>query len=118
MKHRLVAIQFKHAYDKEEWGNKEYHYFTFLNDLEHGDLVVVETHHIYFVVKVIRYLTSSNLAQRYIIHKVDLDKHQSLLEKEMKLSYIQAEMDDRAEEIRNRIELEALAKEDTALEKL
>lgn len=118
MKQRIVAIQFKHAYDKEEWGQKEYHYLTTLNDLTAGDLVVVETINGYSVAKVVRYISNSSHAFRYVIQKVDVEAHEEMLEKEMKLAFIRAEIEDRAEEIRKRKELEVLAAEDEKLKKL
>lgn len=118
MKQRIVSIQFKHAYDKEEWGQKEYHYLTTLNDLTAGDLVVVETINGYSVAKVVRYISNSSHAFRYVIQKVDVEAHEEMLEKEMKLAFIRAEIEDRAEEIRKRKELEVLAAEDEKLKKL
>lgn len=118
MKQRTVAVQFKHKYDLDEWGSKEYHYYTLMGDLQEGDLVVVETQHGYAVAKVVRYLTESNQAYRYIIQKVDLTEHENHLEKEMKLSFIQAEIEERAEAIRKRKELEILAEGDEKLKSL
>lgn len=118
MKQYIVAIQFKHRYDEQAWGSKEYHYKTFVKDLNENDLVVVETQHGYSVANVVRYLTGSNHAHRHVIQKVDVTEHENYLEKEMKLSFLQAEIKERAEELRERKELEALAKEDKELKEL
>lgn len=115
---RIVAVRFKHAYDREYWGNKEFHYLTLSRDLQEGDLVVVETKHGYSVAQVIRYLANSSHAFRYIIQKVDLSEHEQLLAKARKATFIQAEIEERAEAIRKRKELEILAKEDEKLKAL
>lgn len=118
MKQRIVAVRFKHAYDKEEWGSKEFHYFTSLRDLVAGDLVVVETQFGYTVAQVVRYATNSKHAFRYVIQKVELEAHEEFLEKETKLEFIRAEIEERAEAIRERKELEALAAEDSEMKRL
>lgn len=118
MKQRIVAVKFKHAYDKEEWGNKNFHYYTSINGLEAGDLVVVETQYGYSVAQVVRYVSSSRHVFRYVIQKVDLEAHEKFLEKETKLEFIRAEIEDRAEAIRERKELEALAAEDKEMKNL
>lgn len=118
MKQRYVAIQFKHRYDRDEWGSKLYHYKTVLKDLKKDDLVVIETQNGYSVARVVRYLPNSNLAHQYVIQKVDLQEHEELLEKEMKASFLRAEIEERAEAIRERQELEALAKEDEKMKRL
>lgn len=118
MNTKIIAVQFKHAYDKQEWGGKEYHYLTNLKDLKKGDLVVVETQHGYSVAQVVRYISKSSQAFRYIIQKVDVEAHEAFLEKEMKLAYIQAEIEERAAAVKRRRELEALAEEDEKLNEL
>lgn len=118
MNTKIIAVRFKHAYDKQEWGGKEYHYLTNLKDLKKGDLVVVETQHGYAVAQVVRYISKSSQAFRYIIQKVDVEAHETFLEKEMKLAYIQAEIEDRAAAVRKRKELEVLAEEDEKLKDL
>lgn len=118
MKPKYIAIRFKHRYDREEWGNKHYHYKTSIDDLKAGDLVVVESQNGYSVASVVRYITHSNQAHKFVIQKVDLVAHEEFLEKEMKLSFIRAEVEERAEEIEERRKLEALAAEDEKMKRL
>lgn len=118
MKKHIVAVVFKHRYDKDEWGSREYHYNTFISGLKEGDLVVVETQHGFAVAQVVRYIRNSDNAFRYIVQKVELEQYEAQKQKEMQLSFLQAEIEERVNALRQQIELESLAKQDKTLSEL
>ena len=65
-------------------GGKKYAYFTYLSDLEVGDLVVVETprqHSIVTVVQVDNISTeAASHAAKWIVDVVDLDTHKQMMQ--------------------------------------
>lgn len=71
---------------------KDYAFKTDL-ELQGGDTVVCDTTHGLSIGKVVGFQDSSNLATKWILCKVDLEKHEERIKKEKKLKEIKKKMD-------------------------
>ena len=114
-----AKVVFPNRLDKNEYGNKQYDYFTNINNLEEGDLVVVETQYGFSVAKFVTYTDKFKTnAKSHIVQKVDLSKF--LLEKERleKIKDIEAKIKERAEQANKRKFYEQLAQHDDGLKAL
>ena len=67
---KAVSVVFQN--DDHIYGSKEYDYLTFRDDLQLGDLVVVETRYGYKVAKISDLKEFSEYAKSFVIDKVDL----------------------------------------------
>lgn len=67
---KAVSVVFQN--DDHIFGSKEYDYLTFLDDLNLGDLVVVETRYGYKVAKIYDIKEFSEYARSFVIDKIDL----------------------------------------------
>ena len=67
---KAVSVVFQN--DDHIYGSKEYDYLTFLDDLQLGDLVVVETRYGYKVAKISDIKEYSEYAKSFVIDKIDL----------------------------------------------
>lgn len=118
MKTNLVSVQFKHGNGQSGWTHKLYHYKTLIEDLQNGELVVVETQNGYTVAKVAKRLVKSDLANKYVVQKIDtsqLEKHKM---RETQIEFLRADIRSRADAIREQQEMELLAAEDAELKKM
>lgn len=69
---KAVSVVFQN--DDHIYASKEYDYLTFLDDLQLGDLVVVETRYGYKVAKISDIKEFSEYAKSFVIDKIDLAK--------------------------------------------
>ena len=67
---KAVSVVFQN--DDHIYGSKEYDYLTFRDDLQLGDLVVVETRYGYKVAKISDIKEFSEYAKSFVIDKIDL----------------------------------------------
>ena len=70
----MKYVEVKFMGNDGEFTEKNYAYRTTLEDLEKGDLVVVEAVGYYKVVEVQRYVPYSGLATKFVVSKLDLEQ--------------------------------------------
>lgn len=81
MPSKIAVVNFPHSLSRTGFGDKEYHYKSYLLDLTEGDLVVVETQTGYTVARFIRYVDETKIEDlKYIVQPVDLEEHFRLRE--------------------------------------
>lgn len=102
--------------DLETW--RSYEYLTLVEDLEKGDLVVVETRYGYKVASFESYITSSDKASSYIIQKIDVEKVEEEKERKKEKQELLEAIERRAAEVKRIKELQALGEMDDELKKL
>ena len=114
----MKYVEVKFMGNDGEFTEKNYAYRTTLEDLEKGDLVVVEAVGYYKVVEVQRYVPYSGLATKFVVSKLDLeqaDKDKAeVLKREELMEAIELRMQ-KAEKLR---QAKKLAKLDPELGKL
>lgn len=118
MKQNLVSVQFKHGNGQAGWTTKHYDYKALSDDLQSGDLVVVETQYGYTVARVVKQILNSNIANKYVVQKINtaqLEKHKA---RETQIEFLRADIRNRADAIREQQEMELLAAEDAELKKM
>lgn len=118
MKQNLVSVQFKHGSGQTGWTTKHYHYKSLIENLQAGDQVVVETQYGYSVARVTKRLISSNVANKYVVQKIDTSQLVEHKARETQIEFLRADIRKRADVIREQQEMELLAAEDAELKKL
>lgn len=119
MKVLKASVKFINEYEKQRRSEKEYHYLSLIEDLQEGDLVVVETRYGYSVAEFISYINDFAVnSSSYIVQKINLD--QILIEKDRqsKITQLKQEIDEKAKEALQRKKLNELAKDDKELKVL
>lgn len=90
---------------KDNYGNlqaKPYHYWTDLEDLKNGDLVVVQVRDTVAIAQFTRYTTMENFeATRWLVQKVE---DNATLEERIKVAQEEQQKAIRAKELRNELE--------------
>lgn len=114
----MKYVEVKFMGNDGEFTEKNYAYRTTLEDLEKGDLVVVEAVGYYKVVEVQRYVPYSGLATKFVVSKLDLEQAEKdkaeVLKREELMEAIELRMQ-KAEKLR---QAKKLAKLDPELGKL
>lgn len=114
----MKYVEVKFMGNDGEFTEKNYAYRTTLEDLEKGDLVVVEAVGYYKVVEVQRYIPYSGLATKFVVSKLDLEQAEKdkaeVLKREELMEAIELRMQ-KAEKLR---QAKKLAKLDPELGKL
>lgn len=114
----MKYVEVKFMGNDGEFTDKNYAYRTTLEDLEKGDLVVVEAVGFYKVVEVQRYVPYSGLATKFVVSKLDLEQAEKdkaeVLKREELMEAIELRMQ-KAEKLR---QAKKLAKLDPELGKL
>lgn len=79
---KIAVVNFPHSLNPSGWGEKEYHYKTFYDNLKSGDVVVVEAQGRYSVARFVKYVETTPLHQelKWVVQKVDLEKFELLKE--------------------------------------
>lgn len=95
-----------------------YHFFTTIEDLEEGDLLVVETQNGYKVVQFHKYLLTSSYAKSYVVQKVETEKLEEEKERAEKISQLRKKIELKAKEIEERRKLDKLAEQDDEMKEL
>ena len=114
----MKYVEVKFMGNDGEFTEKNYAYRTTIEDLEKGDLVVVEAVGYYKVVEVQRYVPYSGLATKFVVSKLDLEQAEKdkaeVLKREELMEAIELRMQ-KAEKLR---QAKKLAKLDPELGKL
>lgn len=114
----MKYVEVKFMGNDGEFTEKNYAYRTTIDDLEKGDLVVVEAVGYYKVVEVQRYVPYSGLATKFVVSKLDLEQAEKdkaeVLKREELMEAIELRMQ-KAEKLR---QAKKLAKLDPELGKL
>lgn len=98
--------------------NQGYHFFTTIEDLEEGDLLVVETQNGYKVVQFDKYLLTSSYAKSYVVQKVETEKLEEEKERAEKIGQLRKKIELKAKEVEERRKLDKLAEQDDEMKEL
>src|SRR6185312_8086491 len=108
-----AKVVFNHRYDKDEWGTKQYDYFTFIDWLHEGDLVVVETANGFTVAKFVEYTNSHvTKCEKFIVQKVDLSSFNLEKGRIERIANLNKAIEKKAKEAMNRKLYDELAERD------
>ncbi|MGE7946508.1 hypothetical protein [Lysinibacillus sp. NPDC093688] len=78
---KIAVVNFPSSLSATGFGEKEYHYKTYIETLNENNLVVVETHTGYTVARFKRYVEDTQVKDlKYIVQLVRLKRHQQLKE--------------------------------------
>src|SRR5690606_19823304 len=98
---------------------KLYDFFTDIENLEHGNKLVVDAAGALHVVTFFEYNESpKSNASKWVIQKVDLDAHIKRLEAQRKLEQIRVKMEEESRKAQELEIFEILAKQNTEMAKL
>lgn len=114
----MKYVEVKFMNNDGEFSNKNYAYFTTLEDLEKGDLVVAEAVGFYKVVQVQRYIPYSELATKFVVSKLDLEQAEKDKEEATKREELLRAIEVRMEKAEKLRQAKKLAKLDPELGKL
>ncbi|HDR3499677.1 TPA: hypothetical protein QCN48_005142 [Bacillus toyonensis] len=107
---KFVEVTFdNNAYSKK---------YVFKNDIEGlavGDKVVVETANGFSVATINNFLETSKIGTKFVVQKIDVEAHNTRLEKEKKLATVKAKMEERRKKLQEIEIYKILAKEDSEM---
>jgi hypothetical protein len=101
----VAVVQFPSGY-------KNYHFKNDIEDLKKGDTVVVDTINGMAVGLVVGFEDASVKAEKWVVQKVDLEKHLERIERENKIKELKRKMEKRRKELEDIQLYVMLAKED------
>ncbi len=112
-------VAFPNRFDKDMYGEKHYTYFTKIDDLVEGDLVVVETQFGYSVAKFVRYTDKFKTnAKAHIVQKANIEEFIEEKERLEKIRDLEEQISHRAEQANKRKIYDQLAENDDELKEL
>lgn len=114
----MKYVEVKFMGNDGEFTEKNYAYRTTLEDLEKGDLVVVEAVGYYKVVEVQRYVPYSGLATKFVVSKLDLEQAEKDKEEVLKREELMEAIELRMQKAEKLRQAKKLAKLDPELGKL
>lgn len=114
----MKYVEVKFMGNDGEFTEKNYAYRTTLEDLEKGDLVVVEAVGYYKVVEVQRYIPYSGLATKFVVSKLDLEQAEKDKEEVLKREELMEAIELRMQKAEKLRQAKKLAKLDPELGKL
>ena len=114
----MKYVEVKFMGNDGEFTEKNYAYRTTLEDLEKGDLVVVEAVGYYKVVEVQRYVPYSGLATKFVVSKLDLEQAEKDKAEVMKREELMEAIELRMQKAEKLRQAKKLAKLDPELGKL
>lgn len=114
----MKYVEVKFMGNDGEFTDKNYAYRTTLEDLEKGDLVVVEAVGYYKVVEVQRYVPYSGLATKFVVSKLDLEQAEKDKEEVLKREELMEAIELRMQKAEKLRQAKKLAKLDPELGKL
>ena len=114
----MKYVEVKFMGNDGEFTEKNYAYRTTLEDLEKGDLVVVEAVGYYKVVEVQRYVPHSGLATKFVVSKLDLEQAEKDKEEVLKREELMEAIELRMQKAEKLRQAKKLAKLDPELGKL
>lgn len=112
-----VSVRFK-SYNSVQFDGAVYDYLTEIDDLETGDLVVVETRYGLAVAQIFEVGISSTKAKSFVVQKIDYSRIQEIHSREQRLKEIEKELEKRLKEQSRRKIFEQLAQEDDVAARL
>ena len=118
MSKKIAIINFFLDEKQQQKGLKGYHFFTLMDDLEEGDLVVVRTVNGLRIASFSEYITASDYANSYIIVKIDEKQIQETVAKEEEIKQIEKEMEVRMQEVKRMAEYKEVAASDDKMKSL
>ena len=110
----VVEVQFVHAFAEDKHG-KTYHYFTTIEDLKPGDMVVVDSQPGLGVAQVVDYTGSNLKASRWVVQRIDMGSHVARMEKLNQIESIQRKIMARKAAIEEEAILKMLAEKDDGI---
>lgn len=78
---KIAVVNFPHSLSATGWGEREYHYKTFYNNMKPGDMLVVQAQNRYSLARFVRYEEDSPVLKeelKWVVQKVDLEKFELL----------------------------------------
>lgn len=114
----MKYVEVKFMGNDGEFTEKNYAYRTTIDDLEKGDLVVVEAVGYYKVVEVQRYVPYSGLATKFVVSKLDLEQAEKDKEEVLKREELMEAIELRMQKAEKLRQAKKLAKLDPELGKL
>lgn len=118
MTKKIAAVNFFSDDRQREKGIKDYHFFTLIDDLEHGDIVAVRTVNGLRFAAFNKYIVASNFANSFIITKVDEEAIDNIVQKEAQVAAIERQLEDRMREVKRMEEYKAVADNDEEMKTL
>ncbi|MBC2367805.1 hypothetical protein HBP99_04115 [Listeria booriae] len=115
MKTLNAKVKFVNDFDKNSKGEKHYDYLTYMDGLEEGDLVVVQTKYGFSVAEFVRYVVETGRGKCHIVAKIDMTGYYEITEKEDKIKRLKQQIDERAKKVLQRKKLDELAVDDQEL---
>lgn len=112
---KYCRVRFRTQYGLSE---KAYHYKTIENDLQNGDLVIVETGNTYSIGVFQGYVSESEYATKFLIAKLDISNIEKRKEQALQKQEIKKKIERRIVELQERQRLEEYAKSDDVLKEL
>lgn len=112
---KYCRVRFRTQYGLSE---KAYCYKTIENDLQNGDLVIVETGNTYSIGVFQGYVSESEYATKFLIAKLDISNIEKRKEQALQKQEIEKKIERRIVELQERQRLEEYAKSDDVLKEL
>lgn len=112
MKQALVKFQ-----NQNGWSDKNYQYITAIEDLEYGDLIVVEVRDTYAVAVFMEYVTNGN-GTKYIVSKIDTEEVEKHKNHEKQKQELLDKIENRMREAEKFERIRKLAEKDAILKEL
>lgn len=79
MRQLLAVVNFPHSLSATGFGEREYTYKTYIEDLKPKNLLVVETQTGFSVARFVRYIDSTEIENlKYIVQRVNIRRHNQL----------------------------------------
>ncbi len=98
--------------------SKHYSFLTYMEDLQEGDLLVVQTRYGLALARFVEYTEGSDCvkAEKFAMASVDLSGFEALNEKHQKIKSLKAEIDEEAKRTVEQFKLKELAKNSPKLQ--
>jgi hypothetical protein len=106
---RIAAVKFCGAYDDK---SKTYYYFTNIDDLEVGDICVVDSAPGLGLVKIKSFIDKSDKANAWIAQKVDMAAHYENLKRQQRIDTLRSQLEARKKLFEEKYLWEKLAETD------
>lgn len=99
---------------------KSYQFATDIEDLKAGDKVVVDTRNGLTIAQVEKYAEPNPSLKefKWVVQKIDIDKHEQRLEKQRQLAALRRKMESRRKQLEEVQIFQLLAKEDEGMKEL
>lgn len=106
MTHKIVEVRFKDGY------GKTYDFYNSFEEVQAGDLVVVDTVRGVNVAEVVDVKSYSSKATKHVIQRVDLEAHNKRIQEEKRRTQLEEELAERKRELEKLEQYRTLAQKD------